>query len=486
VHCGRCGTCVERREAFRDAGVPTRPSTSTHVRLRRCSRGGAVSYAVKETFYTLQGEGARAGRPAVFLRFSGCNLWSGREEARASAICRFCDTDFVGTDGEGGGRFDTPTALADHVLAHWGGGEDTRARRYVVCTGGEPLLQLDATLIDALHERGFEVAVESNGTIAAPTGIDWLTISPKVDADARPEARRRTETGVPAGARRTGAVRGPRLSRCSTCSRWTVPTPPRTPVPHRVRAEAPALEPEPPDPQVRRHPLTGAALRDESTGLAATLLSDAPLAAAGSTVITKRFRFEAAHQLPAVPDGHKCSRLHGHTYEVWVHVTGPVSPEFGWIADFGDVKAAWKPLDEQLDHRFLNDIPGLENPTAEVLAAWICHRLSAADLGAGRVLAVEVAETPDSRALYVAPQHAASHNGDGRICTHPRPVTTNGRTRGSPSLEPATAPAVPTLSRTSSRGRIRGVPIDEVGVSRVRVPSRSSTAIGAGRRPWPR
>jgi 7-carboxy-7-deazaguanine synthase len=141
-----------------------------------------MSYAVKEVFYTLQGEGARAGRPAVFLRFSGCNLWSGREEARASAICRFCDTDFVGTDGEGGGRFDTSSALADHVLAHWGGSEDTSARRYVVCTGGEPLLQLDTALIDALHERGFEIAVESNGTIAAPTGIDWLTISPKVDA----------------------------------------------------------------------------------------------------------------------------------------------------------------------------------------------------------------------------------------------------------------------------------------------------------------
>lgn len=142
-----------------------------------------MTYAVKEVFYTLQGEGARAGRPAVFLRFSGCNLWSGREEARASAVCRFCDTDFVGTDGTGGGRFDSPTSLGDHVLAHWGGaGEATEARRYVVCTGGEPLLQLNTALLDALHEREFEVAVETNGTISAPTGIDWLTVSPKIDA----------------------------------------------------------------------------------------------------------------------------------------------------------------------------------------------------------------------------------------------------------------------------------------------------------------
>jgi GTP cyclohydrolase IB len=211
-------------------------------------------------------------------------------------------------------------------------------------------------------------------------------------------------------------------------------------------------------------------LRDESTGLGATLLSDAPLAPAGSTVITKRFRFEAAHQLPAVPEGHKCSRLHGHTYEVWVHVTGPVSPEFGWIADFGDVKAAWKPLDEQLDHRFLNDIPGLENPTAEVLAAWICHRLSAADLGAGRVLAVEVAETPDSRALYVARQHAARHNGNGRPAHLARPATMNGEVTAA-SLEHVTAPAVSSpIEDVQSRPDTRGVPIDEVGVSRVRVP----------------
>jgi GTP cyclohydrolase IB len=211
-------------------------------------------------------------------------------------------------------------------------------------------------------------------------------------------------------------------------------------------------------------------LRDESTGLVTTLLTDAPLAAAGSTVITKRFRFEAAHQLPAVPEGHKCSRLHGHTYEVWVHVTGPVSTEFGWIIDFGDVKAAWKPLDEVLDHRFLNDIPGLENPTAEVLAAWICHRLSAAELGACRVLAVEVAETPDSRALYVAPKHAVHHNGNGKSAHPARPATANGAGKAA-SLERMTARTVSTpIEDVQSRPDTRGVSIDEVGVSRVRVP----------------
>jgi 7-carboxy-7-deazaguanine synthase len=137
-----------------------------------------VTYFVKEIFYTLQGEGAHAGRPAVFCRFSRCNLWTGRERDRGRAICDFCDTDFVGTDGEGGGRFKTATALADAVAARWPGG----GRPYVVCTGGEPLLQLDAATVDALHGRGFEVAVETNGTQAAPPGLDWICVSPKAGA----------------------------------------------------------------------------------------------------------------------------------------------------------------------------------------------------------------------------------------------------------------------------------------------------------------
>ena len=139
-----------------------------------------MSYAVKECFLTLQGEGVQSGSRAVFLRFAGCNLWSGREQDRAAAQCNFCDTDFVGTDGEGGGKFADAAQLADHVLATWGEGED---RRLVVITGGEPMLQLDRTLVDALHDHGFRVAVESNGTLPAVDGIDWLCVSPKAGTE---------------------------------------------------------------------------------------------------------------------------------------------------------------------------------------------------------------------------------------------------------------------------------------------------------------
>lgn len=139
-----------------------------------------MSYAVKEVFYTLQGEGAQTGRPAVFCRFAGCNLWSGREEDRRSAVCRFCDTDFVGTDGPGGGRFATAEEMAQAILSKWPAGQG--GSRFVVCTGGEPLLQLDRALIDALHAREFEIAVETNGTVIAPEGIDWVCVSPKAGA----------------------------------------------------------------------------------------------------------------------------------------------------------------------------------------------------------------------------------------------------------------------------------------------------------------
>lgn len=140
----------------------------------------ASTYAVKEVFRTLQGEGRNAGRVAVFLRFSRCNLWSGRERDRATAICQFCDTDFVGTDGPGGGVFRGAAALADAVSECWGRGLE---HRLVVCTGGEPLLQLDGSLIDALHARSFEVAIETNGTIAVPPGVDWVCMSPKAGTD---------------------------------------------------------------------------------------------------------------------------------------------------------------------------------------------------------------------------------------------------------------------------------------------------------------
>ena len=139
-----------------------------------------MTYSVKETYYTLQGEGGQSGRAAVFCRFAGCNLWSGREADRADAVCNFCDTDFVGTDGPGGGKFDTATALAEHIALHWPAGQ--AGSPLVVCTGGEPLLQLDAPLIDALHAVGFEVAVETNGTQPAPAGLDWICVSPKAEA----------------------------------------------------------------------------------------------------------------------------------------------------------------------------------------------------------------------------------------------------------------------------------------------------------------
>ena len=138
-----------------------------------------MTYSVKEIFLTLQGEGGQAGRAAVFCRFAGCNLWSGREADRASAVCTFCDTDFVGVNGEGGGKFASPTQLAAAVAAKWAGPPE---HRLVVCTGGEPLLQLDAPLIDALHAGGFQIAIETNGTLPAPDGIDWICVSPKADA----------------------------------------------------------------------------------------------------------------------------------------------------------------------------------------------------------------------------------------------------------------------------------------------------------------
>jgi 7-carboxy-7-deazaguanine synthase len=143
----------------------------------------AMTYAVKEIFYTLQGEGANAGRPAVFCRFAGCNLWSGRESDRMQAVCRFCDTDFVGTDGSLGSKYRSASALAEQITALWPASvEGARGKRLVVLTGGEPLLQVDSALIAALHAQDFEIALETNGSLAAPDGIDWICVSPKSDA----------------------------------------------------------------------------------------------------------------------------------------------------------------------------------------------------------------------------------------------------------------------------------------------------------------
>jgi 7-carboxy-7-deazaguanine synthase len=144
--------------------------------------GRGVTYSVKECFYTLQGEGAQTGRAAVFLRFAGCNLWSGLERDRANAVCKFCDTDFVGTDGDGGGKFVTADDIAAHAAVRWKGGS---GKPYIVCTGGEPLLQLDEELIAALQAKGFEVAVETNGTVVAPKSLDWVCVSPKSTAELK-------------------------------------------------------------------------------------------------------------------------------------------------------------------------------------------------------------------------------------------------------------------------------------------------------------
>ncbi len=143
--------------------------------------GNSVTYSIKEIFYTLQGEGAQAGRPAVFCRFSGCNLWSGRESDRATAVCKFCDTDFVGTDGELGGKFSESASLAETINGLWP--VSYQASKYVVFTGGEPLLQLDAGLIDSMHACGFEIAIETNGTLPVPKGVDWICVSPKVGSE---------------------------------------------------------------------------------------------------------------------------------------------------------------------------------------------------------------------------------------------------------------------------------------------------------------
>jgi len=141
-----------------------------------------MSYKIKEVFYTLQGEGANAGRPAVFCRFAGCNLWSGREEDRAAAVCNFCDTDLVGTDGPGGGSFHSADQLAEAVAAAWPTAAAPGAQPFVVCTGGEPLLQMDGALVEALHARRFAVAIETNGTLIPPPGLDWICVSPKAGA----------------------------------------------------------------------------------------------------------------------------------------------------------------------------------------------------------------------------------------------------------------------------------------------------------------
>ncbi len=191
-----------------------------------------MSYAVKEIFYTLQGEGAQTGRAAVFCRFAGCNLWSGREADRAAAVCQFCDTDFVSVDGPGGGRFDSTEALAAAIEEKWPRAcqQASAGRRFVVCTGGEPLLQLDAELIAALHARRFEIAVETNGTVSAPPGVDWLCVSPKAGAALRQPSGDELKLVYPQPEADPASFELLAFG-ISSCSRWTAPTAPPTPKP---------------------------------------------------------------------------------------------------------------------------------------------------------------------------------------------------------------------------------------------------------------
>jgi 7-carboxy-7-deazaguanine synthase len=170
-HQGICSDAIGQTIAGQARTAPALYNGGLTTRL-------TVTYSIKEIFYTLQGEGAHAGRPAVFCRFSGCNLWTGRESDRASAVCTFCDTDFVGTDGERGGKFRDAAALAAEIDSLWP--PTHAASKYVVFTGGEPLLQLDAALIDAMHRVGFQIAIETNGTLPVPAGVDWICVSPKV------------------------------------------------------------------------------------------------------------------------------------------------------------------------------------------------------------------------------------------------------------------------------------------------------------------
>jgi 7-carboxy-7-deazaguanine synthase len=162
-----------------------------------------VTYSIKEIFYTLQGEGAQAGRPAVFCRFAGCNLWTGRESDRATAVCQFCDTDFVGTDGERGGKFAQAEALAAEIDSLWPASYS--ASKYVVFTGGEPLLQLDAALIAAMHRAGFEIAIETNGTLPVPPGVDWICVSPKMGSKLVVEKGNEIKVVIPQAAQELGA-----------------------------------------------------------------------------------------------------------------------------------------------------------------------------------------------------------------------------------------------------------------------------------------
>jgi len=304
----------------------------------------------------------------VFCRFTGCNLWTGRERDRARAICQFCDTDFVGVDGLGGGRYRTPGALAEAILARW---PANAGRPFIVFTGGEPTLQLDAVLIGELRAAGAELAIETNGTQLVPEGIDWICVSPKAGAPLRQRSGDELKIAWP-----QPGLSLAELERLSFRHRLLQPID----GPDYVANSAAVVE----------------ACRDRPVWQLSLQLAQAdwhPM----RWEITRTFRVEAAHLLPHVPEGHKCRRLHGHSFSIELQVGGDRLEPQGWVCDFADLADAWAPLHEQLDHRYLNEVEGLENPTSEHLAAWIWERVAPRLRG---LRAVVVAETCTTKCVF--------------------------------------------------------------------------------------
>ena len=337
-----------------------------------------MSYAVKEIFLTLQGEGAHAGRAAVFCRFSGCNLWSGREQDRATATCRFCDTDFVGTDGTLGGRYASADELADTIAAQWTG---DNANRYVVLTGGEPLLQVDAPFIDALHARGFAIGIETNGTIEPPDGMDWICVSPKAGADLVVRRGHELKLVYPQAGRAAGGFRRSRLRALLAAADGRA----RRDRKHRARGRllpAPsAMAAQPADAQDTRYQI----------GFWAFTMWE----------LTKSFRFEAAHSLPGTTFGAASEEIHGHSFRAEVSVRGTPDPATGMVLDLGLLERSMAEVQKMLDHKLLNKVEALGAPTLENLSRFIWERVQ----HAGKITRVSVhRDSCNESCTYFGPQ----------------------------------------------------------------------------------
>ena len=333
-----------------------------------------MAYSVKELFYTLQGEGAQAGRAAVFCRFAGCNLWSGREEDRAIAACSFCDTDFVGVDGEGGGRFKAAAALASAIASAWRGAS---GRPYVVFTGGEPLLQLDAALIAAVHAKGFDCAVETNGALEPPAGIDWVCVSPKAGAPLRIRSGDELKLVFPQAGLPPSDLVGLDFKHF-----WL---------------------------QAHGGPLARGEYRRSGRLLsfrAALATKPADAQVHWNSVmfeLSKQFRFEAAHTLPErkiEADGSR--RIHGHSYRAEVFLRGERAGDTGMLVDLGLLERELDRVREALDHHFLDEVAELGAPTMENLCAFIWRGVS--DRLPGLVRVAVYRDSSGDACVYFGPQ----------------------------------------------------------------------------------